>query len=168
MRTIYLDGSLKSPEETVSIFSDFERSSGLKINYEKINIFPLRPITYQKPHFLNNFNFNFTLAPITLLGIVFDNSRENLFRLNFLPKLSRLKSLLNIWSQRDMTPIGKITIVKTIGLYQFIYLFQTLPNPPNPFIKEIESCIFSFIWSGNNDKVKRSLVIAPISKGGGL
>ena len=100
------------------------------------------------------------------MGITFDNDRDSLFKLNYTPKLSRLKSLLNLWSIRDLTPIGRITIVKTLGLSQFVFLFQVLPDPPNSLLKEIETHIFRFIWAGKPDKVKRNTLIGCVEQGG--
>ena len=71
-----------------------------------------------------------------------------------------------MWSSRDLTPIGRNVIVKTFGLSQLVYLFLVLPNPPDKFIKELESTIFNFIWSGNPDKIKRTSLMNRIEDGG--
>lgn len=83
-----------------------------------------------------------------------------------MPKLSRLKSILHLWSQRDLTPIGKITLIKTFALSQLVFLFQVLPNPPLNFIKNLESTLYKFIWGGKPDKVRRNTMINPIREGG--
>ena len=70
---------------------------------------------------------------VKLLGVTFDANLKNLSDLNFVPKLEKLKGILRIWSMRDMTPIGKMTIVKTLGLSQLIYLFSVLPKPNDDF-----------------------------------
>lgn len=163
---IFLDGSHSSVKAVVDIFEELHTSSGLRVNFEKSNIFPLGPLLNSKPNFLHNYGFSWTVSPVTALGITFDHCKDNLFRLNYPPKLSRLKNVLNLWSQRDLSPIGKITLVKSFGLSQLVYLFQILPNPPQNFVKELESYIFNFIWSGKPDKVKRRTLIAPISEGG--
>lgn len=74
--------------------------------------------------------------------------------------------MLNLWSQRDLSSIGKVTLVKSFGLSQLVYHFQILPNPPQNFVKELESYIFNFTWSSKPDIVKRRTLIAPISEGG--
>lgn len=163
---LFLDGSYSSLKAVEKIFRSFQISSGLTVNFEKSHVFPLGPFTHSKPKFLNDFRFSWTTGPVTALGITFDHCKDNLFRLNFPPKLSRLKNIFNLWSQRDLTPIGKITLVKSFGISQLVYLFQILPNPPDKFIKDVESCIFNFIWNGKRDKIKRTTLIAPISEGG--
>ena len=101
-----------------------------------------------------------------MLGIIFTHNRDELFHLNYLPKLSRLKSTLHLWSMRDLTPIGRNVIVKTSALSQLVFLFLVLPNPPDSFIKEVETAIFNFLWSGNPDKIKRLSIINTIDEGG--
>ena len=60
---------------------------------------------------------------------------------------------------RDLTPFGKITIVKSLGLSQLIYLFSVLPKPP-------ESLLFKFIWNGKPDKISRKTLIGDYMDGG--
>ena len=57
----------------------------------------------------------------------------------------RLKSILRIWSMRDMTPIGRITIVKSLGLSQLIYLFSVLPKPDDDFLKDLETVLYKAV-----------------------
>ena len=164
--TIFLDGSPGSLREVVDTFHALRAASGLKVNFEKSYLFPLGSLVSNNPLLPNIFNFKWTTGPVTMLGITFTNNRDDLFKLNYTPKLSRLKRLLNLWSQRDLTPIGRITITKTLGLSQLVFLFQVLPDPPLNFIKELESIIFRFIWSGKPDKIKRATMIAPQNLGG--
>ena len=49
---IFLDGSVESLNATIDILHKFEIASGLKVNYEKSNIFPLGPFSRNKPNFL--------------------------------------------------------------------------------------------------------------------
>ena len=37
-----------------------------------------------------------------------------------------------------------------------MHIFIALPNPTKQCLKEIESMFFGFLWSGKNDKIKRS------------
>ena len=141
-------------------------ASGLTINNEKSNLFPLGPLIHTTPAFLKDHNLKLNYGPVCILGVYFTHNGDELFRLNFLPKLSRLKNCLRLWSSRDITPIGRNIIVKTFALSQLVYLFLTLPNPPDHFIKELQDIIFDFIWAGNPDKVKRVSMFNDVSKGG--
>ena len=164
--TFILDGSKESLDEVLRILDSFKVASGLTVNLEKCNLFPLGPFIHRKPDFVSDFVFNVTLGPVTMLGITFTNDGDDLFRLNFVAKLSRLKSLLRLWSSRDLTPVGRSIIVKTLALSQLVYLFLVLPNPPQSFIKEVQSVVADFIWSGNPDKIKRTTLFNTFDDGG--
>lgn len=83
-----------------------------------------------------------------------------------MPKLSRIKNLLNIWSSRDLTPIVKIVIIKTFALSQLVYVFTVLPLPPSNFFRDLETMFYSFIWSKKPDKIQRSVLINKKCYGG--
>ena len=133
---------------------------------DKSTVFPSGSLAGDNPFTQPMFGLKWTLGPVIMLGITFDHFTENLFRLNFPPKLSRLKRLLALWSQRDLTPLGKVTIVKSLGLSQFVYLFQVLPDPPVEFVKELERIIFKFIWAGKPEKIKCLTLYNPTFAGG--
>ena len=109
---------------------------------------------------------SYSTGPIKLLGIVLENDFSELVRLNYLPKLNKLKQILNIWASTDLTPYGKITIIKSLALSQLIFIFSVLPNPPDDFIKEIEKTIYCFVWNGKPDKINRQTLIGDYGNGG--
>ena len=67
---------------------------------------------------------------------------------------------------RDLSPIGKITIVTSLGISQLVFLLSVLPKPPDKFLKDLNSIIFNFIWSGKPDKISRNTIIGDYEKGG--
>lgn len=164
--TFILDGSKDSLDEALRILDAFKLSSGLVVNHGKCNLFPLGPYVHARPAFSLDLAINFSRGPVKMLGITFTNDGDELFRLNFVPKLSRLKRCLNVWNSRDLTPVGRCTIVKTLALSQLVYLFLVLPNPPKSFIKDVENVIANFIWSGNPDKIKRTSLCNNLDDGG--
>ena len=69
-------------------------------------------------------------------------------------------------SRRDLTPIGKITVIKSLALPKLIHLFSALPNPPKYILSELEKIFFKFIWNNKPDKIKRKTLISSYEKGG--
>ena len=67
---------------------------------------------------------------------------------------------------RYLTPIGKIVILKSLALSQLIFLLSVLPSPPEPFMKEIDDIIYSFLWDKKPDKLSRRTIIGDYSQGG--
>ena len=73
--------------------------------------------------------------------------------------------MLNIWSSRHLTILGRIAIVKNLALAKLVYSCSVL-NVPAEFVKQVNSSIFSFIWNFKPDKIKRKTLIGPICNGG--
>ena len=67
--------------------------------------------------------------------------------------------------RRYLTPIGKITVVKTLLIPILNHLFMSLPNPPPSTIKSINNLFYSFIWNGPS-KIKQSVLVKEYSRGG--
>ena len=163
---IFLDNSETSLKGTLNLLKKFGSASGLVINWSKSDLFPLGPCADNLPPFVRNMEVNVTFGPVRFLGIYFNHNGDDLFRLNYIQKLSRLKNCLRMWSSRDLTPVGRITLVKSFALSQLVFLFLVLPNPPNSFIKELEAVIYDFIWQGNPDKIRRNVLINDFCNGG--
>ena len=101
-----------------------------------------------------------------LLGIKFDLFNEDKTIINFEEKIIKVKSLLNSWIYRDLTYMGKITVIKSLALPILIQSLTVLPNPPSRILTEIQNMFFSFLWNGKPDKVKRKVMIGPYENGG--
>ena len=163
---IISDGSECCLNEIYTTLLNFYNISGLKVNLDKSYIFPLGPYAKNHPRYFSAAHFPVSSDSITYLGISFTNHHEDFFRLNYLPKLSRVKQLLQSWATRDLTPIGKIHILKSFAISQIVYPLTVLPNPPDDFIKELNSIFFKFIWSNKPDKVKRTVLYNDKCNGG--
>lgn len=118
------------------------------------------------PGYFNEFNFRITHGPVNYLGINFTHHAEDFFKLNYLPKLSRIKNLIHQWSKRDLTPIGKIIIIKTFAVSQLVYILTVLPSPPVNFLQEINRLFHKFIWDNKPDKIRRSVLLNNKQDGG--
>ncbi|KAJ8046475.1 LINE-1 retrotransposable element ORF2 protein [Holothuria leucospilota] len=150
----------------MKILNAFSAASGLKVNFEKSFRFPLGGFANTPPHYFSDFSFPVSLGPVKYLGISLSHHEDDFFRLNVLPKISRLKRLLNQWSSRDLTPLGKITVIKAFAISQLLFLFTVLNNPPPDFLAQVNECLFNFLWNSKIDKIKPTTVINAIGSGG--
>jgi len=162
--TLYLR-NVNSLKNAILILNNFQQYSGLAINLNKSELLPLGYYKYNPPD-ISGTGLNFCFGQVRLLGVLFTADLSNLFELNYIPKFNKLKNVLNIWQMRDLTPIGKITIVKSLGLSQLIFLFSILPKPPDNFLKELDTVLYKFIWCNKPDKVARKTIIGDYSVGG--
>ena len=100
-----------------------------------------------------------------MLGIYIGRDKQAAEELNFKTKINKIKQLLSIWKQRNLSLTGKVLIIKALAISQIIHLANLTPFPDDK-ISEIETILYEFIWNGQTDKVKRSLLIQSYEKGG--
>ena len=110
---------------------------------------------------------------LKILGLTFSNEKTaSSIDENFAPRIEKLERVCSLWSKRKLTLIGKITILKTFGISQFIYIMQSI-GISEPNLTKINKIMFNFIWgpSGENDKkiiekVKREIMCSKYEEGG--
>ena len=90
----------------------------------------------------------------------------NIWDLNSQEVLLKVKNILNQWSRRKLTLIGRITVIKSLALSKFVHLFISLPAPPNELIKELEKNVYKFLWNSGQDRIKRRIIIKNIEYAG--
>ena len=73
---------------------------------------------------------------------------------------------LNTWSKRDLTPFGKITILKSIIISKIVHILIALPSPSDKMQKKINKLFYNFLWGGKPDLVKRPISIMKPRDGG--
>ena len=73
---------------------------------------------------------------------------------------------INNWKRRKLTPIGKITLIKSLFLSKANHLLATLPNPSATFVKKLEKTLFQFVWDNKPEKIKRTTLMNPNILGG--
>ena len=81
-------------------------------------------------------------------------------------KIIEIRDTISKWNKRYLTPLGKITIVKTFLLSKLIHIFTALPDPDSNGIKELNDMFFNFIWSGKPDKINRKVLFMDKTIGG--
>ena len=78
--------------------------------------------------------------------------------LNFKEILKKTSKTLKRWEWRHLTLYGKIQVVKTFVIPQFMFHASVIPLTKN-VVKLVDSTIYSFIWKGK-DKIKRLALIS--------
>ena len=101
---------------------------------------------------------------IRCLGIYVGYSADKNIQMNWNCKIEKVENILQSWSKRELSLFGRIQIIKTFALSQFI-LSASLLAVPLDIIKHIERMLYKFLWGGK-DKVKRKKVIQDLKQGG--
>lgn len=76
------------------------------------------------------------------------------------------QKLFSTWMKRSNTPLGRVAVLKSLILSKLIYWWTLLPNPPNHLIHQLQKKCFQFVWDNKNDKIKRTIAVQTIQKGG--
>ena len=80
-------------------------------------------------------------------------------------KIIKIESILNSWSARRLTLLGKITIIKSLAVTQIVYLLSALPTAQE-ILQKINSLLYEFLWGSKSEKIKRTEMINEYDKGG--
>ena len=136
---IYLNGT-NSLENVIAVFEDFYRYAGLRLNIEKTE-----PIWLGETNrFLKICNIKITHKPIKVLGIWISKDFDEMLKINFDERIEKLNTLLNIWSQRNLTIKGRITILEAKALPLVTYM-STCLYVPKLIIDTIDKALYNFV-----------------------
>ena len=138
---LLLDGSEISLQEALRTLKQYYIMSGLKINVDKTRALWIGSF---RKKMCDEYSLDWSQEPLKALGVVFSPLVFNIWDLNSQDVLLKVKNILNQWSRRKFTLIGRITVIKSLALSKFVHLFISLPAPPNELIKELEKCFTSF------------------------
>ena len=140
--------------------------SGLRVNMDKTKLVWIGKKRNSKDKFEIGKELAWGASNFTLLGINFSVDLTNMVELNYLSAIKGLEKLFNLWNHRYLTPIGKITVIKSLALSKLNHLFISLPSPGKNILKQLETMFYQFIWSGKPDKVKRKTISKHYFDGG--
>lgn len=158
--SLITDGSPKSLDGILQILDLYANVSGLKINFSKTKIIWIGCKKFSKEVYHHSrWKFTEFHTRFNLLGISFSVNMEEMIDINYIPVMENIDKLLSRWNSRNLTPIGKITVIKTLIVPKINHLILTLPNPTLKFIRSFERKLFKFIWNEKPDKIKRSTLI---------
>ena len=164
--TFILNGSEKSFKTSVFILDEFEKISGLKLNPSKCTVLRIGRLRNTNTKFMENKNFVWTSTSAKTLGIIFHTDRNQLLQLNLTPKIEEFKKCLEVWKKRNLTTLGKITVIKTFALPKLIYPLTNLHNPSQETITDLKRTMNKFIWNSKVNKVSHNTAIKEYEEGG--
>jgi hypothetical protein len=152
---------LQSLKKVLQIISLFHVFAGLKLNKTKTEAIWLGKwrTNKDKPLGLK------WVENVHSLGIFFSYNTDYVIQKNFTDKIKIVKKILDLWAQRNLSLIGKITILKSLAFSTLTYQCCMLATPEN-FLNEVNDIAYTFLWSNKPEKIKRKTIIADYSDGG--
>jgi hypothetical protein len=150
-----------SLENTLKILALFEQYAGLKLNKTKTEAMwlgkdrnsPQTPLGIK------------WVKDVHSLGIFFSYNTDSVIQKNVDDRAKEFKRILDMWMQRDLSLIGKITILKSLAFSKVIYQCGVM-DFKTEFKEKIIEIAYNFIWHNKPEKIKRLTLIAEYEKGG--
>lgn len=79
--------------------------------------------------------------------------------------MAEIQRVLYVWSKRQLTPLGKITVIKTLAVSKIV-LFMNLSDQSAQFLIDFEKMLFTFLWDGKKAKMSKAVVCSAYNEGG--
>ena len=159
--TLYLS-DIESLKKMFLKLEKFSLCSGLKINKEKTEVFPLN-INSEAEKVID---VVWKRDKLKSLGVWFTLDENDMSVLNLNEKLINLKRSAEFWSARNISIHGRVMILKTKLLSQIINICSLL-YVPDTFICEVDKIFFEFLGGkGKRPKIKREVVVNNKADGG--
>ena len=150
----------------MSVLQNFYLISGLKINVEKTKAIKFGVTGDGRMTLCDDLELIWTNEFVSL-GIQYNiNCLEKITDLNLEQKIFDMEKLISVWRCRNLTLIGKITIIKTLLISKIIHILLSLPKPSEAYFNKIENIFFKFLWQDKPPKFKISILENSTANGG--
>ena len=164
--SLFLDGTKESFEACLKCLHFFSSISGLVMNYDKTKVVWIGAKKNSTTRFKPELRFEWNPDVFKVLGVSFSTQTDEIVKLNYDNKLRHIQHLLATWSKRNLTPLGKVIIIKTLAMSKLTHLFGNIPDPSPGFIRELSKTFYTFLWDGKNSKLSKTYVCGNYKEGG--
>ena len=155
-----------SLDEISLTLDKFQQISGLKVNYDKTEILRIGSLKNSDAKLYTQKNFKWTNNPTVLLGVEVGSDLSQVTSNNFAKLIKKIENIIKLWSNRQLTLIGRIVIIKTLLVPQFIYRFSVLPSPLPDQIKQIDDIFINYMWNNKKHFINKDIMINSLEEGG--
>ena len=133
-----MEASNENLDRSLEIPDWFYMKSGLKIYYTKTKVIRIGYIRESDRRFgkENTLDWVNSFTALGIEYIILDI--DNITKTNIKNKIDSLKCITKAWGCRIITPIGKITVLKSLVISKITHVLLSLPSPNNETLKEID------------------------------
>eukprot|EP00745_Piridium_sociabile_P029922 TRINITY_DN49484_c1_g1_i2.p1 TRINITY_DN49484_c1_g1~~TRINITY_DN49484_c1_g1_i2.p1 ORF type:complete len:115 (-),score=4.18 TRINITY_DN49484_c1_g1_i2:51-395(-) len=100
-----------------------------------------------------------------ILGIWFTNDLKNCEITNLEERFAEIKILYKTRLKRQITPLGRVAVLKSLILSKMTHLWLLLPNPPDNLVNELQKCVYMFVRNKKRDRINRKTSVKNIVHG---
>ena len=115
----------------------FKEISGRSMNVEKTQAIWLGSKSGTADVLCPELHLNW-VTNFKLLGFNFDVNLEDTLDLNYNYKLLEIQNVLKPYAKRNLSRIGKVSVIKTFAVPKLIHVLTALPAPPGHIMKQLE------------------------------
>ena len=72
-------------------------------------------------------------------------------------KINDMSKLMQLWACRNITPLGRVTVLKSLILSKIVHVLQSLPSPDKETLKVISKMCVDFVWKKRHEVNKVTL-----------
>ena len=151
--SVFLKASEENLKRCLKKLHIFYQMSGLEININKTKVIRIGPIRETDRRYCRENDLEW-VTEFVALGIKYNvlNMKDITIQ-NIEEKLDSMKKIIQNWLYRNITPIGRVCIAKSLILSKIIHILQALPTPPSKFLKAIENLLVDFIWKNKRHEI---------------
>ena len=144
-------------QECIKIIDDFGKASGSSLNKSKTKGISKKPREWEYE------GITMSPAPLISLGIPVGHLKDmNVF---WTKNIENIKKKLNIWQTYDLSLIGKVYVIKSIGLSQIMYHME-MTDIDMKYLQKISDSLWHFLWNGKRMIIKKDICFLPRLMGG--
>ena len=155
--TLLLEEDYQSIGSVIRILKWFKSVSGLDINKEKTKVIKLGASRDSSIPWQGKFGFNWP-DNFEISGIHYNMKKlHEITDLNIQRKMGEIQKLIRIWSTRNLTPYGKVTIIKSLLISKITHMLLSLPSPSVLCIKELNETFSKYLWCGKPPKWRKEI-----------
>ena len=150
----------------IRVLKWFKSVSGLDINKEKTKLVKLGVTRDSSIQWQGKFGFNWT-DDFEILEIQYNIKKlHEITDINIQRKMGEIQKLIRIWSTRNLTPYGKVIIIKSLLISKITHMLLSLPSSSVWCIKELNETFAKFLWCGKPPKWRKEILEGEYSEGG--
>ena len=158
---LFLKCTVDNLNEVANTLTKIEDHTGLKPNYRKTTITRLGACKDNNTVLETEKDYVWSSRPPNILGVWVADTANERISLNFDPLITKVSNVLDIWSHRSLTLMGRATVVNTLVESLFVYRMCNVELLTDEYYQIFHSMISQFIWKKKRVRIKyESLQVA--------
>lgn len=164
---LFSENRKKLLENIQPLLERFGEISGLHINIDKSEIYPVQLKEETKKALQTQYKYKWTRNSFRYLGVYMPVNVQDLCKENYNRAFTEAKRLLQDWNKLTLSWSDRLNIIKMFIFPKFLFLFRMLPMfIPLKEMKCWQARILKFIWNGKLHRIPFNIMRKHSREGG--